>query len=405
MQQASTSPNARPYAHFRAEPLSGALGVELLGGNLGGSLPDGAIAEIHRALNEFKVVFFRDQPLDDESHLALARRFGIPQGPGAVPSVDGFPMMRHQQYDQHGRMGSDVNFHSDDSFRDYPSKYSILRALKVPDHGGDTIWVDMEKAFDALSPAMQAFLEGLTAEHTVGTELGLNILRQGGGKAYDDMMRRNPPVTHPLIVTHPETGRKCIYASELLTSRVLELSKTESENLLKFLFTHSYQPQFQCRFRWHDNSIAMWDNRCTQHRGIDDFYPAFRAMRRIPLVCDQRPSRNPAAEPVKDFGGVDMVRTEELYLRKPELAYGSPATGEHGAPAGESTAASKALLDELNSKEPGMTFTPDAADRIGSIPAMFRGNALSQIFDTARKNGVSRIDAALLDEVMAKRRG
>jgi taurine dioxygenase len=404
MQQASPSATPAHYRHLEARPLSGALGAELSGINLAGQLPDAAIEEIHRALNEFKVVFFRDQPLDDETHLALARRFGIPQGPGAVPPVEGFPMMRHQQYDQHGRMGSDVSFHSDDSFRDYPSKYSILRALKVPDTGGDTIWVDMEKAFEALSPALQGFLAGLTAEHTVGTELGLNILRQAGGKAYDDMMRRNPPVTHPLIVTHPETGRRCIYASELLTSRVLELHETESDNLLQFLFQHSYQPQFQCRFRWYDNSVAMWDNRCTQHRGIDDFYPAFRAMRRVPVVCDQRPSRDPATEPVKDFGTVDMVRTEELYLRKPELAYGSALSAATGAAAGAATA-DQALLDELNGKEPGMSFTADAAARVGKIPAMFRGNALSQIFETARKNGVSRVDVALLDEVMAKRGG
>jgi taurine dioxygenase len=404
MEQANRSPQAQAFRYFRAAPLSGALGAELLDIDLAAPLPDAEIDDIRRALHEFKVVFFRDQALDDAGHVALARRFGIPQGPGAIPPVDGFPMMRHQQYDQHGRMGSDVNFHSDDSFRDYPSKYSILRALKVPDNGGDTIWVDMEKAFAALSPVLQKFLEGLTAEHTVGTELGLNILRQAGGKAYDDMMRRNPPVTHPLIVTHPETGRKCIYVSELLTSRILELSKPESDNLLHFLFSHSYQPQFQCRFRWHDNSVAMWDNRCTQHRGIDDFFPAFRAMRRVPVVCDQRPSRDPASEPVRDYGDADMVRTEELYLKKPELAYGA---GLSAAAAGTEAAAGgdAALLDELNAKEPGITFTPEAAARVGKIPAMFRGNALSQIFDTARRSGVTRVDAALLDQVMAKRGG
>ncbi|MEZ5566316.1 MAG: TauD/TfdA family dioxygenase [Gammaproteobacteria bacterium] len=405
MHHALDATEARPYRHFQVEPLSGALGAELAGIDLTTELPEAAIAEILQVLHQFKVVFFRDQTLDDARHLAFVRRFGIPQGPGAVPSVEGYPMLRHQQYDKHARMGSDVSFHSDDSFRDYPSKFSVLRALDVPEQGGDTIWVDMEKAWEALSPAMQWFMDGLTVEHTVGTDLGLTILRQAGGKAWDDMMRRNPPVIHPLVVTHPETGRKCIYASELLSSRIMELKKPESDNLLQFLFRHSYQPEFQCRFRWQKNSVAMWDNRCTQHRGIDDFYPAYRAMRRIPVVCDRRPARDPAAEPVRDFGNVDMVPTEALFLRKPELAYGGVDPGGKPAADNSGDAAEAALLADLNAREPGIRFSPAAATRVGRIPAMFRGNALSQIFSIAREQGKSVVDDELLDRVMAKRGG
>lgn len=125
-----------------------------------------------------------------------------------------------------------------------------------------------------------------------------------------------------MIRVHPDTGRKSIYASELLTDRVIELTPQESENLLQFLYRHCYRPEFECRFRWENNSVAMWDNRCTQHRGINDFFPAFRLMQRIPLVDERRPSFHPEQEQPLQFGDAPYVNTEELFDTRPELAYG-----------------------------------------------------------------------------------
>ena len=310
------------YRHFSIRPVSGALGAEIHGISIAGDLAQPVIDELHQALLEFKVIFFRDQPLDNDRHLAFARRFGTPQGPGAIPQPEGYPMIRRQQYDQFSKIGSDVNFHADDSFRTYPSKFSILHGIDMPKAGGDTIWADMEKAYAALSAPMQAFLDGLTTEHSLMKSFGMGILRQYGVQALGNMMKRNPPTIHPLIRVHPETGRKSIYASELLTERVIELGAKESENLLQFLYRHSYSPEFECRFRWENNSVAMWDNRCTQHRGINDFFPAFRLMQRIPVVEDQRPSFHPETEKVLQFGEVPYVNTEELFDTRPELAYG-----------------------------------------------------------------------------------
>lgn len=310
------------FRHFGAAPVSGALGADISGVQIGEDLPQAVIDELHAALLEFKVLFFRDQSLDNDRHLAFARRFGMPQGPGAIPQPDGYPMIRRQQYDQYSQIGSDVNFHADDTFRTYPSKFSILHGMDMPLAGGDTIWVDMEKAYAALSAPMKAFLDGLTAEHNLVKSFGMGILKQYGAKAVENMMKRNPPTTHPLIRVHPDTGRKSIYANELLTDRVIELGKEESDNLLQFLFRHSYRPEFECRFRWHNNSVAMWDNRCTQHRGINDFFPAFRLMQRIPLVDERRPSMQPQDEAALQFGDVPYVNTEELFDTRPEMTYG-----------------------------------------------------------------------------------
>ncbi len=306
---------------FTVEPVSGALGGLVEGLRIDEELPGKTVAELRRALLEFKVLFFRGQSLAPDRHLAFARHFGVAQGPGAIPALDGYPMIRKQQYDQYSRIGSDINFHADDSFRTYPSKFSILYGIDMPRAGGDTIWVDMEKAYDALSAPMKVFLEGLTAEHNLLRTFGMNILKQYGAKAVENMLKRNPPAVHPVIRVHPETGRKSIYVNELLTSHICELTAEESENTLQFLYRHSYRPDFQCRFKWANGSVAMWDNRCTQHRGINDFFPAFRLMHRIPVIDDQRPSQHPEQEKVLDFGAVEFVRTEELFDTKPELAY------------------------------------------------------------------------------------
>ena len=309
------------FNHFDLTPVTGALGGLVSGIDLTSDLPEQAVDELYRALLEFKVLFFRDQPMDEEQHLTLARRFGTPQGPGSIPQPKGYPMIRHQQYDQSNKIGADINFHADDTFRTYPSKLSILRGLTMPQAGGDTIWVDMEKAFAALSEPTQKFIEGLTAEHSLIRSFGMNTLRKWGAQAVEDMMKRNPPVIHPVVTVHPETGRKSIYVNQLLTSHIIELTPAESDNLLNFLFQHSYKPDFECRFHWEDNSVAFWDNRSTQHRGIGDFHPAFRLMQRIPLADDQRPSFHPEREEKLDFGDVDFIRTEELFDKKPEMVY------------------------------------------------------------------------------------
>ncbi|WP_446831835.1 TauD/TfdA family dioxygenase [Candidatus Foliamicus sp.] len=410
------------FRHLQAEPLSGALGATIRGVKLADDLKQDVIDEIYAALLEFKVLFFRDQEMTDSQHLRLARKFGMPQGPGSIPQVSGYPMIRLQRMDEYQSIGGDVNYHTDDSFRDYPSRMSILRGLTMPLGGGNTIWCDMEKAYASLSEPMKSFLEGLTAEHSLAKNFGAGILESGGAKAYEDMMKRNPPVRHPVIRVHPETGRKCLYVNQMTAARILELNKDESDALLDMLLEHSYQAENECRFFWRDNSVAIWDNRCTQHRGINDFSPAFRLMHRIPIIDDRRPSLTPETEPRLAYDkNADFVRVEELFVNKPELTY--PVAGESAATGGSHDSQEESgngvaqptdeyavevdpkLLAKLNRNRHGLVFTPGAAAQLKRIPAMFRGAAISAVITEARELGSSEVNLAVLDAVQAKRRG
>lgn len=415
------------YRHFTIAPASGALGAVVSGIDLNTELSDSAFNELYSAFLEFKVLFFRGQPMTPQQHIAFARRFGIPQGPGAVPQLERYPQIKEQIMDEYSSIGSDVNYHADDSFRDYPSKMSILRGLNMPAGGGNTIWVDMEKAFDTLSAPMKLFLEGLSCIHNLDKTFGRGILEGAGAQAWEDMMKRNPPATHPLITTHPETGRKSIYASQLTAVRIPELSEKESDALLSMLFEHAYQPEFQCRFSWEDDSIAMWDNRCLQHRGINDFSPAYREMNRVAIIDTLRPSTDPSAQtPLAFDPKSDFVNVDQLYdpANKPEMTYtdGSYSNTEEklaGVNVSSNDAIDNAIddttddtvdvdpafLSKLNAKKAGFFFTTGAAAQVKKIPAMFRGAALRSIFKAAESNGISEINVELLNEVNAKRKG
>ncbi len=416
-----TSQRELPQFKFlEAEPLSGALGATISGVNLADDLGQDVIDEIYSALLEFKVIFFRDQELTDEQHLKLARKFGMPQGPGSIPQVKDYPMIRLQRMDEYQSIGGDVNYHSDDSYRDYPSRMSILRGLTMPIGGGNTIWCDLEKAYASLSEPMQQFLEGLTAEHTLSKDFGQGILEGAGAKAYENMMKRNPPVIHPVVRTHPETKRKCLYVNQMLTSRIMELGKEESDALLEMLLKHSYKPEHECRFFWRDNSVAIWDNRCTQHRGINDFSPAFRLMHRIPIIDNRRPSLDPDNEPRLPYDkNADFIRVEDLFVNKPELTYHvdgeEPAQG-NGAAAGSGNGAAQpedehsvevdpGFLAKLNENRHGMVFTPGAAAQLKRIPRMFRGAAIGAVIAEAQEQGSTEANLAILEAVQAKRRG
>ena len=233
-------------------------------------------------------------------------------------------------------------------------------------------------------------------------------------------MKRNPPVFHPVVRTHPETGRKCLYVNQMLTSRIRELGKEESDGLLEMLLKHSYKPEHECRFFWRDNSVAIWDNRCTQHRGINDFSPAFRLMHRIPIIDDRRPSLTPDNEPRLPYDkNADFIRVEDLFVNKPELTYHAdgeePAQG-NGAAAGSGYGAAQPedehsvevdpkFLAKLNENRHGMVFTPGAAAQLKRIPRMFRGAAISAVIAEAQEQGSTEANIAILDAVQAKRRG
>ncbi len=270
------------YRRIRVEPIAGALGAEVLDVDLSKPQDAETQKEIHDAWLAHQVIFFRDQSLTVEQHKAFARHFGeLHIHPVLQQMKDqGHPEIVVLESDAKRPYVADA-WHSDVTFEREPPKGSILRAVAVPESGGDTLWSSMYAAYDALSPQLQRLLGELRAEHS-----GSGFRRQA---SYDQTQRlaENEETTHPVIRTHPETGRKGIFVNSAFTRRIAGVPRGESDALLEFLFRHVAEPQFTCRFRWRQGSLAMWDNRCTQHRVVADNLTAYRRMERVTLIGDR----------------------------------------------------------------------------------------------------------------------
>ncbi len=269
------------YTAFEPRPLTPAIGAELIGIDLGADLSDTAVGEVRRALLQYKVVFFRDQAITRRQHLDFARRFGALEIHPATPaSQDDREVLRIE----HGpdNRGKENAWHSDVTWRAEPSLGSILRAIEIPDVGGDTLFCDMSAAFDGLGAEMKRFVSSLTAVHDIARVFAGRL-----GKSAEDLHAKFPPMEHPVVRTHPETGKPLIYVNVAFTDRIVGLSKTESDALLAHLYRQAETPEYQCRFRWAPNSIAFWDNRACQHYAASDYFPARRVMERVTIAGDK----------------------------------------------------------------------------------------------------------------------
>jgi taurine dioxygenase len=271
-----------PYERIRVEPVAGALGAEVAGVELRKPLDAETIAELRRAWLEHQVLFFRDQPLTVDEHKAFARRFGELHVHPVLQQMaaQGHPEIVVLESDARRPVVADA-WHSDVTFEREPPLGSILRAVAVPEAGGDTMWASMTAAYDALSQPMQQALSGLRAVHS-----GAGF-RRIAKQNQAETLAQNETTTHPVIRTHPETGRKGIFVNSTFTKSIDGMKPRESRALLDFLFEHVTSPEFSCRFRWRKDSIAMWDNRCTQHRVVADNLPAYRRMERVTLIGDR----------------------------------------------------------------------------------------------------------------------
>lgn len=260
--------------------LAPSIGTEILGVDLRQPLTDDLSKFIHTTLLERKVVFFRDQDISPEEHLAFGRHWG---------ELEVIPFLEHD--DTHPelltiRRGADDRsyentWHSDVSWRAEPSMGSILRAIKVPAVGGDTLWCDMVAVYNALSPSMKAMLEGREAVHSIE-----GLVAYTDRETIEKYLVEFPPQTHPIVRTHPETGEKVLYVGGHIR-RIKGLATDESELLLRQLGGYAAIPEFQCRFRWEANSIAFWDNRSTQHYAVYDYAPQERFMDRVTIKGDR----------------------------------------------------------------------------------------------------------------------
>lgn len=267
-------------------PLTPTIGAEVEGVDLSRPLEARTVAALRQALLDWKVLFFRDQDITTEQHLAFARNFGDLEVHPFAPQKPGYPEVLAITHDANSR-GKENTWHSDVTWRLEPSLGSILRALEIPPVGGDTLFADMYAAYDGLSEEVKAKVEGRTAIHDfVNFRRGMR--KKGMSEeeiaAFD---RQYPKAEHPVIRTHPETGRKAIYVNAGFTQHIVGMEKAESDALLAHLYAQAAIPEYQCRFRWSKNAIAFWDNRASQHYAASDYYPALRRMERVTVVGDR----------------------------------------------------------------------------------------------------------------------
>ncbi len=260
------------------EPLTPSIGAELHGLDLGS--PDIArhIPAIRAALNTHKVIFFRDQHLTAAQHIAFARHFGDLEIHPATPKDQANPEILRIAHGPDSK-GRENNWHSDVTWREKPSLGSILRAVTVPDVGGDTLFANMHAAYLNLSPEMQRIACSLVAVHDIARVFAGRL-----GKSAEELHAKYPPMEHPVVRTHPETGEPCLYVNTGFTSHIKGLSRRESDALLAHLYAQAANPEIQCRFRWRPGSIAFWDNRASQHFACSDYFPAVRIMERVTIA-------------------------------------------------------------------------------------------------------------------------
>jgi len=267
-------------------PVAGAVGAEVGGVDLGQDLGDGVVDEIRKAWLEHGVVFFRDQDLPPDRFLAFARRIGEVTRYPFVPGIDGYPDIICVRKLPHETVNFGGIWHSDTAYLDEPPMATMLVAREVPPAGGDTLFASQYAAFETLSPAMQELLTPLAAVNSSAladvSKTREDAIRESGAEElplYE--------AVHPVVRTHPETGRKALYVNVAHTARFEGMTEEESQPLLRFLFEHQTKPELTCRFHWEVGSVALWDNRCVQHNPVNDYHGHTRVMHRITLAGDR----------------------------------------------------------------------------------------------------------------------
>jgi taurine dioxygenase len=269
------------YASIQVEKLTPHAGAEIRGADLSQPLDERTFKEIHAALIDNGVIFFRDQHLTPAQQKAFGRLFGeLHLHPAAPKEVPEHPEILVIHADESSKHVAGENWHSDVSCDLEPPMGSILYMHELPPVGGDTLFASMYAAYDALSEPMKRMLEPLTAMHE-----GEHVYR--GRYGVNDTGKVFPKAEHPIVRTHPVSGRKALYVNGGFTTRIVQLKRAESDALLHFLYRHVETPEFHCRFRWQVNSVAFWDNRCMQHHAMWDYYPQRRHGHRVTIKGDK----------------------------------------------------------------------------------------------------------------------
>ena len=280
------------YERISVTLVTPAVGAELGGVDIAAGVDGDTLHEIHAALMTHGVIFFRDQDITPAQQRDIAAQFGRLRHAkrSAFLVEEGVPEM-HVLINDRKRPPNVNHYHSDGIFRAEPEFASILRAVEVPEAGGDTIFVGMGAAYDALSDDMKVYLEDKDAVHDFmklhGSPKKSRSWEGDNWKRMEASRVANPPITLPVIKVHPVTGRKSLYIPESFTASILDVSEDESRGLLNMLNRHCARPEFQCRFHWRPNSVALWDNRSTSHYACADYWPERRLMNRVTIETDE----------------------------------------------------------------------------------------------------------------------
>lgn len=273
------------YDSIEASPAEPVIGADVSGVDMTKPIPPEQVEDLTQALANHNVLFFRDQPqLTPEQQVAFARNFGDLHSHPAAPTMEGNPEI----FVIHTHEGSQVNngggWHSDVSCDEEPPMGTMLQMRQTPSAGGDTIFSNMYAAYEALSETMQGMLRGLTAMHE-----SEHVYRgRYSDRGVEDAGRVYPKAEHPVVRTHPVSGKEALFVNRAFTTRICGLAEEESAALLGFLFGHMERPQFQVRFQWRENDIAFWDNRCSQHLALWDYWPEERIGHRV-TIAGERP--------------------------------------------------------------------------------------------------------------------
>lgn len=274
--------------NIQVTPAARAIGVIVKGVSLADDLPQTAIDHLSELLVKHEVLFFREQDITPQAQARFAARFGTLHVHPIYPVLPELPEIL--VLDNHaGFLPDNDNWHTDVTFTETPPLAGILACKRVPSSGGDTLWSSSSAAYEALSERMRRFLDGLTAQHSIAKSFPPERWQSDPAfkERYERAVAKHPPVTHPVIRTHPVTKRKGLFVNEGFTTHIHELSPLESKAVLAYLFEHVGRPEFTVRWRWEVNDVAFWDNRVTQHYAIADYLPERRIMYRATVNGDK----------------------------------------------------------------------------------------------------------------------
>ena len=267
---------------FAVVPMTPNFGAEISGIDLSDRLSKKTLKDLEDALLKWKVLFFRKQEIDIEDQKRLGRSFGKLE---VHPVSQRNPEVVRIEEDGERRANNNL-WHSDMSFKLKPPLGSILRGIEIPAIGGDTLFADMEQAYEGLSDEIKERIDGAQALHCWPSAWIDLAMRSTGISDRDEFRRQCPDPKHPIVRSHPKTGNKSLYVNAAFTREIIDMGKKESDELLTKLYQQAAIPEYQCRFRWRKNSVAFWDNRCTQHYAVADFFPNRRIVERITICGD-----------------------------------------------------------------------------------------------------------------------